>query len=41
MWVKLRNSQKSVFAEEYPARNEPGQFFFILRSETDERRRRS
>jgi hypothetical protein len=38
MLVELRNSQKSVYAEEYPARNEPGQSLFRVRSGADERR---
>lgn len=36
--VEARNSQQSVYAEEYPAWNERGQFLFIARSEADERR---
>ena len=38
MLVESRNRQKAVYAEEYPAWNEPGQFFFMVRSEADERR---
>jgi hypothetical protein len=38
MSVESRNSQKPVYAEEYPAWDEPGQFLFRVRSEADERR---
>jgi hypothetical protein len=38
MAVELRQSQKSVCAEAYPAWNEPGQFLSMVRSEADERR---
>jgi hypothetical protein len=41
MLVESWNSQKSLYAEEYSAWNEPGQFPFIVRSETNERRYRS
>jgi hypothetical protein len=38
MLVESGNSQKSAYAEVYPAWNEPGQFLFMVRSEADERR---
>jgi hypothetical protein len=38
MLVESRNSQKSVYAKEYPAWTEPGQLLFMVRSEADERR---
>jgi hypothetical protein len=38
MLVESRNSQESVYAEEYPACNEPGQLLFMVRREADERR---
>jgi hypothetical protein len=37
MLVEARNSQKSVYAEVYPAWNEPGPFLYSVRSEADER----
>lgn len=38
MLFESRNSQKSVYAKEYPAWMKPGQFLFMARSVANERR---
>lgn len=37
LFVESKNNQKFVYAEEYPAWNEPGQFLLIRRSKNHER----